>query len=57
MIARVLAWVVVIALAVAVYRLGNQWRNPWGAGLVPTVSPVLANLPTTPPGCGEKCHD
>jgi hypothetical protein len=55
MMARVIAWVVVIGAAFGVYKAASHFQNPWR--LASTVSPVLSHLPANAPGCGEKCHD
>lgn len=50
---RVLAWLTVALIVVAVFQWGNKLKNPWGAGSF--TSPVIAVLPVAAPGCGEDC--
>lgn len=52
MIARVVAWVIVLALAGMAWKYSAAWSSPWGAL---TASPVLSQLPKASNGCGEKC--
>lgn len=51
MMARVIAWAIVLGVIFGAYTLVSRWKNPFSTG---GLSPVTQMLPPMPK-CGEKC--
>lgn len=57
MIARVVAWALVLSLGVVVYHYGSSFKNPWGSESGSVIgSPVLSMLPAASDGCSKNCE-
>jgi hypothetical protein len=52
MIARIVAWVIVLAVCGVIWQYGSRWKSPWA---LPVASPVLSQLPPAHGGCAEAC--
>ena len=56
MIARLIAWGLVLSLGVVVYQYGSAFKNPWSSVSGAAVgSPVLSMLPAASDGCSKNC--
>ena len=56
MIARCIAWGLVLEVGFGVYRYGSAFQNPWASvSGVSVGSPVLSMLPPAGNGCSKDC--
>ena len=53
MIARAIAWCIVLVVLASIWHYGSKWKSPWS--LPSVASPVLSNLPKASDGCTEAC--